>query len=239
MPGGMRRNVGLRLVCPGRRFVCQDPPPIVLVHGMFGFDNIGPIGHWYGIPQDLRRHGASVYVTQVSSFNSSEYRGEQLLAQVEEIVAISGASKVNLFGHSHGNQSSRYVAGVVVSVVNGLGKLIALLSSDPKLQQDAYAGLQSLNTAGATDFNALFPAAVPPTACGAGAPVVDGCAIAHGATWASSTTRSTPSITPRPCRPWPSRASPTTGWSASAPVTWARCCVTTTRSVCIGCTPTG
>lgn len=186
--------------------------PIVLAHGMSGFDNIGPIGYWYGIPQDLRRHGASVYVTQVSSFNSSEYRGEQLLAQVEEIVAISGASKVNLFGHSHGNQSIRYVAGVrpdlvasatsvsgptkgsdvadliqgvsvsggpaltgvVVSVVNGLGKLIALLSSDPKLQQDAYAGLQSLNTAGATDFNARFPAAVPPTACGEGAPVVDG-----------------------------------------------------------------
>lgn len=87
--------------------------PIVLAHGMAGFDKIGPIDYWYGIPGDLRRRGATVYLTQVSSFNSSEYRGEQLLAQVEDILAISGARKVNLIGHSHGSHSIRYVAAAL------------------------------------------------------------------------------------------------------------------------------
>lgn len=90
----------------------QTRYPIVFAHGMTGFDNIGPIEYWYGIPADLRKNGATVYVTQESAFNSSELRGEQLLTQVEDILAISGARKVNLIGHSHGNQSIRYVAGV-------------------------------------------------------------------------------------------------------------------------------
>ena len=31
--------------------------PIVLAHGMAGFDNIGPLDYWYGIPGDLRHRG--------------------------------------------------------------------------------------------------------------------------------------------------------------------------------------
>lgn len=87
--------------------------PIVLAHGMAGFSKIGPLDYWYGIPQDLARNGASVYVTQVASFQSSEARGEQLLSQVQMILAITGAPKVNLIGHSHGSHSIRYVAGVM------------------------------------------------------------------------------------------------------------------------------
>lgn len=89
--------------------------PVVLAHGMAGFSKIGPVDYWYGIPQDLAKNGARVYVTQVASFESSEARGEQLLAQVQNILAISGAQKVNLIGHSHGSQSIRYVAGVLPS----------------------------------------------------------------------------------------------------------------------------
>ncbi|MFN3585985.1 MAG: lipase family alpha/beta hydrolase, partial [Moraxellaceae bacterium] len=86
--------------------------PIVLAHGMAGFSKIGPVDYWHGIPQDLARNGARVFVTQVASFQSSEVRGEQLLRQVDTILAITGAQKVNLIGHSHGGQSVRYVAGV-------------------------------------------------------------------------------------------------------------------------------
>ncbi len=91
--------------------------PIVLAHGMAGFSKIGPVDYWYGIPQDLAKNGANVFVTQVASFQSSEVRGEQLLRQVETILAITGAPKVNLIGHSHGGQSVRYVAGVLPSRV--------------------------------------------------------------------------------------------------------------------------
>jgi len=90
----------------------QTKYPIVLVHGLFGFDNIGPVEYWYGIPSALRADGAKVYVTQVSAANSTEVRGEQLLTQVKQILAATGAAKVNLIGHSHGGPTIRYVASV-------------------------------------------------------------------------------------------------------------------------------
>ncbi len=90
----------------------QTKYPIVLAHGLFGFDNIGPVEYWYGIPAALRADGAKVYVTQVSAANSTEVRGEQLLTQVKQILAVTGATKVNLIGHSHGGPTARYVASV-------------------------------------------------------------------------------------------------------------------------------
>ncbi len=84
--------------------------PLVLAHGAAGFDSLfGVFDYWFGIESSLRSGGAKVYVTKVSSFNSSEERGEQLLAQVEQIVASTGAGKVNLIGHSHGGFDVRYV----------------------------------------------------------------------------------------------------------------------------------
>ncbi|RJG09625.1 triacylglycerol lipase [Pseudomonas cavernicola] len=90
----------------------QTKYPVVLAHGMLGFDSILGIDYWYGIPSALRSDGAKVYITEVSQLDTSEARGEQLLAQVEEIVAISGQPKVNLIGHSHGGPTIRYVAAV-------------------------------------------------------------------------------------------------------------------------------
>ncbi|PHV05455.1 lipase family alpha/beta hydrolase [Rugamonas sp. DEMB1] len=106
----------------------QTKYPIVLVHGLFGFDNIGPVDYFYGIASGLRDGGAKVYVTQVSAANSTEVRGEQLLAQVKQILAATGAAKVNLVGHSHGGPTARYVASVrpdlvaSVSSVGGVNK---------------------------------------------------------------------------------------------------------------------
>ena len=91
--------------------------PIVLMHGMSGFDQVGAVDHFYGIPQSLRDGGARVFVAQVSAFNSSEQRGEQLLQQVRNVLAITGAQKVNLIGHSHGSQTVRYVAAVAPELV--------------------------------------------------------------------------------------------------------------------------
>ena len=91
--------------------------PIVLVHGLFGFDSFLGLDYFYGIPGALTQDGAKVFVAQVSAANSTEVRGEQLLAQVKTIMAITGASKVNLIGHSHGGPTIRYVAGVAPQLV--------------------------------------------------------------------------------------------------------------------------
>lgn len=92
--------------------------PIVLAHGMSGFDSLlGIVDYWYALAPAIRQGGGKVYVTQVSAFNKSELRGEQLLAQVRRIVAESGAGKVNLIGHSHGGFDVRYVAAVAPHLV--------------------------------------------------------------------------------------------------------------------------
>ena len=102
----------------------QTKYPIVLVHGIFGFDDIVGIDYFYGIPQALTSDGAQVFVASVSAANSSQLRGEQLLVQVEYILALTGAEKVNLFGHSQGAQTVRYVASVkpeLVASVTSIG----------------------------------------------------------------------------------------------------------------------
>ena len=98
--------------------------PIVFAHGMAGFIRVGTdqfgLDYWYQILPDLARNGANVWATRVSPFNSSEIRGEQLLEQVKEIRAITGADKVNLIGHSHGGPTIRYVGGAAPELVASL-----------------------------------------------------------------------------------------------------------------------
>ena len=87
--------------------------PIVLEHGLSGFDQLfGVVDYWYQIPWALQDGGAYVYVADTSAFNSSTQRGEQLLAQVQQVIAITGKPKVNLIGHSQGGIDVRYVAAV-------------------------------------------------------------------------------------------------------------------------------
>ncbi len=92
--------------------------PIVLAHGLGGFDSLfGVLDYWYGLENALEDQGATVFVTEVSQLNSTQARGEQLLAQVLQIRAITGKAKVNLIGHSHGGLDVRYVAAVRPDVV--------------------------------------------------------------------------------------------------------------------------
>ncbi|KQX01213.1 lipase [Massilia sp. Root418] len=135
----------------------QTKYPIVLVHGLFGFDSLGPVDYFYGIASGLSSGGAKVYVTSVSAANSTEVRGEQLLLQVKQILAATGAAKVNLIGHSHGGPTSRYVASVrpdlvaSVSSVGGVNKgskvADVLIGAVPDVTYDlanALSGLISL-----------------------------------------------------------------------------------------------
>lgn len=117
--------------------------PIVLAHGLGGFGDIGPVHYWHGISEDLQAHGAMVFVTQVSAFNASEVRGQQLLAQVEQVVAETGSGKVNLIGHSHGTQSVRYVAAMrpdLVASVTAIGGPIQGAALADRIKRFSEAG---------------------------------------------------------------------------------------------------
>lgn len=84
--------------------------PLLLVPGMLGFVRLGVYPYWFGIVKALRRGGAAVYPVMVSAMHSTEVRGEQLLAAIDQVLRETGADKVNLIGHSHGALTSRYVA---------------------------------------------------------------------------------------------------------------------------------
>ena len=193
----------------------QTRYPIVLAHGLFGFDNIGPVEYWYGIPSALRSGGATVYTTSVSAANSTEVRGEQLLTQVRQIIAATGKAKVNLIGHSHGGPTIRYVASVrpdlvasvtsvggvnkgsvvadiilrvapgAAGVADALGTIISFLSGSSSYPQDSMAAAKSLTTAGMAAFNARHPQGVPTSSCGEGAAVVNG---VHYFSWSGGKT---------------------------------------------------
>ena len=95
--------------------------PIVFNHGMLGFNTVGidgfGIDYFYQVLPNIARNGGNVWASRVSPFNSNEVRGEQLYQQVQQILAITGAKKVNLIGHSQGGPTSRYVAGVAPELV--------------------------------------------------------------------------------------------------------------------------
>ncbi|WP_281647451.1 triacylglycerol lipase [Parendozoicomonas sp. Alg238-R29] len=96
--------------------------PIVLINGMFGFDTtaFGLVEYWYRIPKELEKSGAEVYVTQVSGLESTELRGLELIEQLDEIKAITGAQGFNLVGHSQGGPTSRFVASVRPDLVKSV-----------------------------------------------------------------------------------------------------------------------
>ena len=93
---------------------CKTKYPIVLVHGMGAKATIAVFGfaidqYWYNIPQTLQNAGASVYVTSVNGMDSTTNKAISLKTQILQILAVSGASKVNIVGHSHGCIYSRYM----------------------------------------------------------------------------------------------------------------------------------
>ncbi|MBK5552928.1 MULTISPECIES: esterase/lipase family protein [unclassified Pseudomonas] len=91
--------------------------PILLVHGLFGFDRIGKFELFHDVKRALRSHGARVFVPHLSATHSNEVRGEQLLAQIERVLEGTDASQVNLIGHSQGALAARYAAAVAPELV--------------------------------------------------------------------------------------------------------------------------
>ncbi|MEQ4923652.1 lipase family alpha/beta hydrolase [Proteus hauseri] len=100
--------------------------PIILVHGLSGFDDIVGYPYFYGIGDALKKDGHQVFTASLSAFNSNEIRGEQLWEFVQKILKETKAKKVNLIGHSQGPLACRYVAAkhahkiASVTSVNGV-----------------------------------------------------------------------------------------------------------------------
>ncbi|NVJ22749.1 acetyltransferase [Myxococcus sp. AM011] len=122
--------------------------PVVFAHGLGGFDNLlgllyfgDDLGTFVGDACDepfevacnpYLNAGQRAYSAQVAPFQSSEVRGLQLADEIEGVLATTGATRVNLIGHSQGGSDSlkaartlytrkrRAVVDVMVSVSSPL-----------------------------------------------------------------------------------------------------------------------
>ncbi len=89
---------------------CRGAPyPVILAHGMAGWEKVGPVNYFFNVASDLRARGETVVESQVPPFESSAVRGGYLAAVIDDTLKRTGACKVNLIAHSQGGLDGRYV----------------------------------------------------------------------------------------------------------------------------------
>ena len=95
--------------------------PIMLVQGILAFDSIAGVDYWYKISEKLESEGATVYTAHINALSDSVDRGEQLIAELDNIRAVDPSiQKFNLVAHSQGGLTSRYVMSVRPDLVASL-----------------------------------------------------------------------------------------------------------------------
>src|SRR5262249_40751387 len=98
--------------------------PVVLAHGLFGFDTLEIAGkrHEYfrGISRELKGSGTDVYVVRVAPLAGVAARARQLADQVRRLPA----KRVNIVAHSMGGLDARYAISHL-----GLSDVVASLTT--------------------------------------------------------------------------------------------------------------
>lgn len=87
--------------------LCETKYPILLVHGVCFRDN-KYFNYWGRIPDELAAHGARIYYGNHHSAASIASCAEELSARIREILAETGAEKINIIAHSKGGLDCRY-----------------------------------------------------------------------------------------------------------------------------------
>lgn len=105
--------------------------PVVLAHGMTGFDSLGGFFNYFGNDDGVfvgencataelacnwwlhAAQGPKTEAFQVTSLHNSEVRGTELYNHVRSYMATTGAAKVNLIGHSQGGFDIRKAAALL------------------------------------------------------------------------------------------------------------------------------
>ena len=87
--------------------ICATKYPILLVHGVF-FRDTKYFNYWGRIPKELETNGASIFYGNHSSAASVADSAAELKERIDEILAQTGADKVNIIAHSKGGLDCRY-----------------------------------------------------------------------------------------------------------------------------------
>lgn len=87
---------------------CDTKYPLLFVHGM-GFHDHARLNYWGRIPKVLQENGARIFYGNQDSHGSVENNARFLYGRLEEILAETGAEKINIIAHSKGGLDARYV----------------------------------------------------------------------------------------------------------------------------------
>lgn len=87
---------------------CKTKYPILLVHGM-GFHDHEKLNYWGRIPGKLEDCGAEIFYGDQDSHGSVQSNGRFLYERLLEVLAGTGAEKVNIIAHSKGGLDSRWM----------------------------------------------------------------------------------------------------------------------------------
>ena len=123
------------------------PDPVILVHGTFADMS----DSWQALSPLLFDHGYCVYALNYGSYNGSgalgicatgriESSASQLSAFVNRVLAATGASKVDLVGHSQGGMMPRYY----LKYLGGASKVNALVGLAPSNHGTTLNGIFTL-----------------------------------------------------------------------------------------------
>lgn len=86
--------------------------PVMMVSGLLGFDALlgGLVSYWNGIPGPMESLGLEVYTPAAHLINNNEANADVISDRMDDILAETGARKVNIIAHSQGGLVARVLA---------------------------------------------------------------------------------------------------------------------------------
>lgn len=103
--------------------ICATRYPILMVHGVF-FRDFKYVNYWGRIPKELEANGAAIFYGNQPSAASVADSAAVLKERIFQILAETGAEKVNIIAHSKGGLDSRYAIAKL-----GMGEYVASLTT--------------------------------------------------------------------------------------------------------------
>lgn len=103
--------------------ICATKYPILLVHGVF-FRDTKFFNYWGRIPKELEINGAKIFYGEHSSAASIADSAAELKERITQILAETGAEKLNIIAHSKGGLDCRYAIAKL-----GIGERVASLTT--------------------------------------------------------------------------------------------------------------